>query len=92
MSSKNPLVSTTEKIVKEGINYMETKPNVVDEAITHPTGKNKLDTVNKKTNQKHIKVKNINPSAMNQTRVYHWINQGHWINLWLIKELKQKTQ
>ena len=46
MSSKNPLVATTEKIVKEGINDTETKPNVVDEAINHPIAKNKIDTVN----------------------------------------------
>ena len=47
MSSKNPLVATTEKIVKKGINDTETKPNVVDEAITHPIAKNKIDTINK---------------------------------------------
>ena len=46
MSSKNPLVTTTEKMVKEGINDTETKPNVVKEAITHPIAKNKIDTVN----------------------------------------------
>ena len=33
-------------MVKEGINYMETKPNVVKGAITHPIAKNKIDTVN----------------------------------------------
>ena len=33
-------------MVKEGINYMETKPNVVKEAITLPIAKNKIDTVN----------------------------------------------
>ena len=31
---------------KEGINDMETKPNVVDEAIIHPIAKNKIDTIN----------------------------------------------
>ena len=34
MSSKIPLVATTYKIFKEGINDTETKPNVVDKAIT----------------------------------------------------------
>ena len=34
----------------------------------------------------------INISAMNQTKVYHWINQGRWINQGLLKELKLKTQ
>ena len=47
MSSKNPLVATTEKIVKEGINDMKKEPNVVDEAITHPITKYEIDTVNK---------------------------------------------
>ena len=46
MSSKNPLVVTTEKIAKEGINDMETKPNVVNKAITHPIAKNKIDSIN----------------------------------------------
>ena len=34
-------------MVKGGINYMETEPNVVKEAITPPTEKNKIDTLNK---------------------------------------------
>ena len=46
----------------------------------------------KQTNHKHPKVKKINLSAINQTRVCPWINQGHWINQGLRKELKQKTQ
>ena len=33
-------------MVKEGINDMETKPNVVDESITHPIEKYIIDTVN----------------------------------------------
>ena len=65
MSSKNQLVTTTEKMVKEGINDMETKPNVVKEAITPPIEKNKLTQSMKQTNHKHIKVKQINLSAMN---------------------------
>ena len=36
MSYKNSLVTTVDKIVKEGINDMGTKPNVVKEAITPP--------------------------------------------------------
>ena len=47
MSSKNALVTTTDKIFKEGINEMETKPNVVKEAITPPITKNIIDTVKK---------------------------------------------
>ena len=47
MSSKNPLVPTTENMVKEGINDMKKKCNVVDKAITHHKKKNKIDTVNK---------------------------------------------
>ena len=45
MFSKNPLADSKEKIVKEGINDMETEPNVVNKAITHPIEKNKIDTV-----------------------------------------------
>ena len=48
MSSKNPLVDTTEKIVKEGINDMETEPNMAKEAITHPIATTKIDTVKEK--------------------------------------------
>ena len=48
MYSKNKLVSTADKMVKEVINGMETKPNMVKEAITPPISKNKIDTVNEK--------------------------------------------
>ena len=46
MSSKNTLVATTDKLVKEGINDMETKPNMVEKAITHHMGENKIDAIN----------------------------------------------
>ena len=46
MSSKKALVTSTDKIVKEEINDMETKPNVVEKSITHPIEKNKINTVN----------------------------------------------
>ena len=46
MSSKKPLVTTTDKMVKEGINDTETKPNVVKETINHTIATNKIDTVN----------------------------------------------
>ena len=46
MSSKNPLFPITEKMVKEGINDIETKRNVVEKAITHHKGKNKIDAIN----------------------------------------------
>ena len=46
MYSKNPLVTATDKMIKEGINDTETKPNVVKKAITPPIAKNKIDTVN----------------------------------------------
>ena len=45
MSSKNPLVSTTYKMVKEGINDIK-KPNVVEKSITHCIEKNKTDAIN----------------------------------------------
>ena len=47
MSPKNPLVTTTEKMAKEGIYDMETKPNMAKEACTHPIATNIIDTVNK---------------------------------------------
>ena len=47
MSSKNSLVTTTEKIVKEGNTDIGTKPNVMKEAITSPAEKNNIDTVKK---------------------------------------------
>ena len=47
MSYKKSLVTTTEKIVKEVINDMETKPHVVKEDITYYIEKNNIDTVNK---------------------------------------------
>ena len=60
MSPKNSLVATKEKIYKEGINEMKTKPNVVDKAITCSIGGNKLHRQQKK-DRKHLKVKKINP-------------------------------
>ena len=42
MSSNNTLVPTTEKMVKEGINNMETKPNLVKIDIIHHKEKIKL--------------------------------------------------
>ena len=47
MSSKNTLVTTTDKIVREGNTDMLTKPNVLKEDITPPNAKNNNDTVNK---------------------------------------------
>ena len=46
MSSKKPLVHTTEKMVTEGINYMETECNVMEKFITHHKEKNKIYTIN----------------------------------------------
>ena len=46
MSSKKSLVTTKEKIVKEGNNDMRIKPNVVKESITPSIAKNNIDTVN----------------------------------------------
>ena len=86
MSSKKSLVTTIDKIVKEGINDMGTKLNVVKEAITPPISKNNIDTVNIIEKPQASKIKKINPSEINQTKVNHWINQG------LLKELKHKTQ
>ena len=85
MSSKKALVTTTEKIDKEGINDMGTKPNVMKEAINPPIEKNNIDIVNK-TEKLKASQKKIHPAAINMTKVNHWINQG------LLKELKQKTQ
>ena len=69
MSSKKLLVTTKDKIVKEGINYMGTKNNAVKEFITHPIAKKNIDTVNKKEKPQASKRKKINPSAINHTKV-----------------------
>ena len=58
MSYKKPLVTTTEKMVEEGINDMETKPNVVKEAIAHPIATDKIDAVNKTDKPQTYKSKN----------------------------------
>ena len=47
MSSKNPLVTNKENIVKEGINDMGKKHNTMKESITPPIAKKNIDTVNK---------------------------------------------
>ena len=65
---------------------MGTKHNEVKGAITPTIAKNNIDTVNKTEKSQASKRKQINPSAINLTRVNYWINQG------LLKELKQKTQ
>ena len=77
------MVTTTDKMVKKGINYMETEPNMVKEAITPPITNLKLTQSTKQRNHKYLRVKKINPSV---------INQGHWIFQGLLKGLKQKTQ
>ena len=59
MSSNNPLAPTTEKMVKEGINNMETKRNVVKTFITHHKGGNKTETVNKTDKPQASKSKKI---------------------------------
>ena len=46
MSSKKPLVATTDKMVKEEINDMETKLNVLEKYITHRTKRIKFDAIN----------------------------------------------
>ena len=46
MSSNKPLVPTTENMVKEGINDMETKSILLQKSITRHKEKNKVDTVN----------------------------------------------
>ena len=90
MSSKNPLVPTTENMVKEGINE---KRNVVEKSITNHKEKNKIDAI-KKTDkpQAYQSKKKINLSEMKQTKVCYWIDKGHWIIQGLIKQMKQKTQ
>ena len=46
MSSKNRVVPTTDKMVKERINDMEKKLIVVEKAITNRTETNKNDAIN----------------------------------------------
>ena len=56
-------------MVKDGINNMETKLNVVKTSIANHTEKSKIDTVNKTEKPQASKSKNINLYSMNQTRV-----------------------
>ena len=65
---------------------MRTKPNVMKEAITPSIAKKNIDTVKKTDEPQASKRRKINSSAINQTKVNNWINQGP------LKELKQKTQ
>ena len=46
MSSKRPLVATTDQMAKEGIDDMK-KPNMTEKAITNRMGKNKIYSTNK---------------------------------------------
>ena len=46
--TEKALVTTIDTVAKEGNTNMGTKPNVVKEAITTPTAKNKIDTVKKR--------------------------------------------
>ena len=57
-----------------------------------PLQKIKLTQSTKQKKHEHLKVKKINPSAINYTKVDHWINQVDWINHGLLKEPKHKTQ
>ena len=86
MSLKRSFVTTTDEIVKEGINDMEKKSHVVKEDITPPIAKNNIDTVNKTEKPQAFKRKKINPSAINQKKLNRWMNKV------LLKYLKQKTQ
>ena len=55
------------------------------EAITPPIAKKKIDTFNKTKNHKHPMKQQIQPEAINLTKLNHQINQG------LLKEMKQET-
>ena len=70
MSSKKPLVPTIDKMVKEWINDMETKPNVVEKAITHRMGKNKID-INETEKPQASKSKKYKSISNESKRVYH---------------------
>ena len=65
---------------------------MVEKAITNHKEKNKIDAINETEKPQASKSKNINLSAMNQTKLWDWINQVHCTNQGLFKELKQKTQ
>ena len=55
-------------MVKEGINGMGTKPNVLKEAITPPIVKKNIDTVKKQRNHMHLREKKRNSSANNKNK------------------------
>ena len=72
MYNRKALVTTTDKIVKEGINNMGTKPNVLKKSITLPTAKNNIDTVNMTEKSQASNKKLIHPAEINLTTVNHW--------------------
>ena len=82
MSSKNPLVPTTDKMVKGGINYTKTKHNVVEKDITHHKVKNKIDVINETDKPQACQTKKDKSIRNELKKVCRWINKG------LLKELK----
>ena len=90
MSSKNPLATTTHKMVTEGINEMGKKQNMVEKSITHCMEENDaINETDKTQASQNKKYKYICNESIKG--IYHWIIQGCWINQGLIKELKLKT-
>ena len=69
---------------KQNLTWLS-KPSLI------PLQQIKFTQSTKQTNHKHIKGKYINPSAINHTKVDHWINKGYWINKGLLKALKNRT-
>ena len=66
MSSINPLVPTTDNKVKEGINYMQTKPNVEEKSISHRKGENKIHAINE-TDKPHASQSKKDKSISNES-------------------------
>ena len=69
MSSKNPLVYNTEKMVKERIDFMEIKRHVVEKSITHYKERNKIDAINKTDKQQASKSK-VDKSTRNESNKF----------------------
>ena len=70
------MVAITKNIIKEEINDMGTKHNVVKEAITPPIAKIILTQSKKQINHNHPKQMEIHPAAINLINLNHWENQS----------------
>ena len=71
---------------------MEKKRNVVEKAITHHNGGNKIDVISK-TDKPQASQSKKDKSIRNEAKIYMSLDKSRSLdNQGIIKELKQKTQ